>query len=89
MLPVAGEDLASAEHRAESLKPADAPDSWPSPVRDRAVTGTVDHLAHVVEEYARLGASHIILNLSVTPFSSFDPSYIDRAAEILRVVKGS
>ena len=45
-------------------------------------------MARVVDEYVRLGASHIILNLSVTPFSLFDPSYVDRAAELLPIIKG-
>lgn len=89
MLPVAGDDLDKADTRAESLKPDDAPESWPSPVRECAVTGTVDDMARVVEEYVRLGARHVILNLSVTPFSLFDPSYVDRAAKLLPMIKGS
>jgi alkanesulfonate monooxygenase SsuD/methylene tetrahydromethanopterin reductase-like flavin-dependent oxidoreductase (luciferase family) len=89
MLPVAGEDLISAEKRATSLKPANAPANWPQPLRERAVTGTVEDMARVVQDYVRLGASHIILNLSVTPFSRFDPSYIERAAALLPVVKGA
>jgi alkanesulfonate monooxygenase SsuD/methylene tetrahydromethanopterin reductase-like flavin-dependent oxidoreductase (luciferase family) len=87
MLPVAGEELDEAERRALSIKPANAPASWPDPLRERAVTGTVDQVAGVVEDYIRLGAKHIIANPSVSPFSRFDPSYIDRAAAVLRKVK--
>jgi alkanesulfonate monooxygenase SsuD/methylene tetrahydromethanopterin reductase-like flavin-dependent oxidoreductase (luciferase family) len=88
MLPAADEELDHAERRALSIKPANAPASWPDPLRERAVTGTVDQVAGVVEEYVRLGAKHIIVNPSVSPFSHFDSSYIERAAEVLRKVKG-
>ncbi len=80
VLPVSGRDLAFAENRAESLKRADADESWPSPVRERMSTGQVPEVALTVEKYVALGARHIILNLSVTPFSLFDPSYMERAA---------
>jgi alkanesulfonate monooxygenase SsuD/methylene tetrahydromethanopterin reductase-like flavin-dependent oxidoreductase (luciferase family) len=89
MLPVSGEDLEQAELRAESLKPADAPTSWPSPVRQRTLTGTTEELANAVRRYAALGAGHIILNLSVSPFSLFDPTYIDRAAQVVRAIRNS
>ena len=52
------------------------------------MNGTLDRLAGTVEEYVSLGAEHVILNLSVTPFSLFDPTYIDRAGLLLDAVKG-
>jgi alkanesulfonate monooxygenase SsuD/methylene tetrahydromethanopterin reductase-like flavin-dependent oxidoreductase (luciferase family) len=89
MLPVGGEELERAARRADTLKPEPTPDGWPFPALERTVNGPPERLAATVEEYVRLGAEHVILNMSVTPFSRFDPTYIDRAAEVLRAVKGA
>jgi alkanesulfonate monooxygenase SsuD/methylene tetrahydromethanopterin reductase-like flavin-dependent oxidoreductase (luciferase family) len=83
VLPVDGNQLKAAAARAEALKPRITPDGWPSPARERTVNGSNDQIASVVKTYARLGADHVILNMSVTPFSLFDTSYIDRAAALI------
>lgn len=89
VIPVAGEELAAAERRAELLKPGAAPASWPSPLRERAITGTPEDLADAMLAYGRRGAQHVILNLSVTPFSHFDAAYLGRAAEAVRLVRNA
>jgi alkanesulfonate monooxygenase SsuD/methylene tetrahydromethanopterin reductase-like flavin-dependent oxidoreductase (luciferase family) len=87
MLPVAGRELELALRRAEELKPPAADSTWPSPVRKQVNTGSPEELAATVLAYAGAGAEHVILNLSVAPFSLFDPSYVRRAAEVVERVR--
>ena len=88
LMPVAGNELELAERRASSLKREDAPTNWPQPLALRTVTGEPDELERVVRSYVEAGADHVILNLSVTPFSLFDPSYLERAAVLVERLRG-
>jgi len=83
LLPVSGAELEDAERRATSLKKEDAPANWPQPLAERMVTGELDDLERAVRAYLDAGAEHVILNPSVTPFSLFDASYLERASGLV------
>jgi alkanesulfonate monooxygenase SsuD/methylene tetrahydromethanopterin reductase-like flavin-dependent oxidoreductase (luciferase family) len=87
MLPVSGQDLAAAVQRADDLKPPTADFTWPSPVSECMITGPPEQLADIIAAYAAAGADHIILNLSVAPFSLFDSSYVGRTAKVLQLLR--
>jgi alkanesulfonate monooxygenase SsuD/methylene tetrahydromethanopterin reductase-like flavin-dependent oxidoreductase (luciferase family) len=88
MVPLEGEELDAAEERAAALYGAHADTSWPAPMRERMHTGSLEQLAAGIRAYADAGAEHVILNLSVTPFTLFDRSYLERAAPLVELVKG-
>jgi alkanesulfonate monooxygenase SsuD/methylene tetrahydromethanopterin reductase-like flavin-dependent oxidoreductase (luciferase family) len=87
MLPVEGDELAAAVARADSLKPPSADATWPSPILEKVLSGEAAALAAAVRIYERLGAGHVILNLSVTPFSLFDRSYVERTRQVLELLR--
>jgi alkanesulfonate monooxygenase SsuD/methylene tetrahydromethanopterin reductase-like flavin-dependent oxidoreductase (luciferase family) len=87
MVPLEGAELEAAEERAAALYGAHADTSWPAPMRERMHTGSLEQLAAGIRAYADAGAEHVILNLSVTPFTLFDGSYLERAAPLVELVR--
>jgi alkanesulfonate monooxygenase SsuD/methylene tetrahydromethanopterin reductase-like flavin-dependent oxidoreductase (luciferase family) len=87
MVPLEGDELEAAEQRAAALYGAHADTSWPAPMRMRMHTGSLEQLAAGIRAYADAGAEHVILNLSVTPFTLFDRSYLERAAPLVELVR--
>ncbi|HEX4214213.1 MAG TPA: LLM class flavin-dependent oxidoreductase [Candidatus Dormibacteraeota bacterium] len=83
MLPLEGEALERAAARADGLRPRTAGPSWPSPARERMITGGPEQLAEAVRRYEAIGATHVILNLSPSPFGLLDPALPERAAAML------
>ncbi len=58
-------------------------------LRGRVAAGGPERLARVIGDYAEAGAEHVLLSLSVTPFSGLDPTYLDRAGKALAVLGGA
>ncbi|HLH70668.1 MAG TPA: LLM class flavin-dependent oxidoreductase [Candidatus Dormibacteraeota bacterium] len=58
-------------------------------LRGRVAVGGPERLARIIHDYADAGAEHVLLSLSVTPFSGLHPTYLDRAGEALAVLRGA
>ena len=56
-------------------------------LRDRVAVGGPERLAGAIRGYAEAGAEHVLLSLSVAPFSGLDPTYLDRAAGAVALLR--
>jgi alkanesulfonate monooxygenase SsuD/methylene tetrahydromethanopterin reductase-like flavin-dependent oxidoreductase (luciferase family) len=84
-IPLAGAELREAAARASRLCPEGAP--WPLPLERETLTGSPEQIAAALARYRDIGAEHLILNPSPTPFSLFDARYPERLAEVLPLLR--
>jgi alkanesulfonate monooxygenase SsuD/methylene tetrahydromethanopterin reductase-like flavin-dependent oxidoreductase (luciferase family) len=80
-MPVEGDELESARRRDARLR------SDPLPFESRVVAGSPAAVVQRVRAYAEAGADEVILCLSSAPFSRFDPSFLERAGEVVRLLR--
>jgi alkanesulfonate monooxygenase SsuD/methylene tetrahydromethanopterin reductase-like flavin-dependent oxidoreductase (luciferase family) len=60
-----------------------------SSLRSRVAVGGPERLAQTIQSYIDAGAEHVLLSLSVAPFSGLDSTYLERAGEALAVLQGT
>jgi alkanesulfonate monooxygenase SsuD/methylene tetrahydromethanopterin reductase-like flavin-dependent oxidoreductase (luciferase family) len=88
-IPLTGDELAEAGERAERLTPKSDPPWWATPIRTETLTGTAEEMASAALKFVDLGADHLIIAPTISPYALFDTSFIERCAAMLPLLTGT